>query len=36
MNKAPVVNSQKLKQKKVWVPAYRSHGRLIKGHYILQ
>ena len=36
MNKAPVVNREKHKQKKVWVPTHLSHGRLIKGHYILR
>ena len=34
MKKAPIANSQKHQQKKVWVPAQRSNGRLIKGHYI--
>lgn len=34
MNNAPVVKHQKYRKHKVWVPTHRSHGRLIKGHYV--
>ena len=34
MNNLPVVNSGKNHKKKVWVPAHRSQGRLVKGHYV--
>lgn len=30
----PVAQYKKNHKKKVWVAAHRSHGRLVKGHYI--
>jgi hypothetical protein len=30
----PAVQYKQNQKKKVWVPAHRSHGRLVKGHYI--
>jgi hypothetical protein len=29
-----ITKHQKRHKHKVWVPAHRSHGRLVKGHYI--
>lgn len=29
-----VTKNKQHHKKKVWVPAHRSHGRLVKGHYI--
>ena len=34
MNHAPAVKPQKHRKHKVWVPTHRSHGRLVKGHYV--
>lgn len=34
MNSAPVVKHKPQHKQKAWVPAHRSHGRLVKGHYI--
>ena len=34
MNNAPVVQHQQHRKHKIWVPAHRSHGRLVKGHYV--
>ncbi len=34
MNNPPAVSQQKHHKKKVWVATHRSHGRLIKGHYV--
>lgn len=34
VKKAPVVKYKKHQNKKVWVPAHRANGRLVKGHYI--
>ena len=33
-NNPPVVKAKKLQKKKVWVPAHRTNGRLVKGHYV--
>ncbi|MDB5932078.1 MAG: hypothetical protein JWR60_3785 [Polaromonas sp.] len=34
VHSAPVIKHQQRHKHKVWVPAHRSHGRLVKGHYI--
>lgn len=32
--KPPHVAQRRVKQKKVWVPARRVNGRLVRGHYV--
>lgn len=34
VDNAQVVRTKPHQKKKVWVPAHRSHGRLVKGHYV--
>lgn len=34
VHSAQVTNHKKSHKRKVWVPAHRSHGHLVKGHYI--
>lgn len=33
-NNPPVIKPQKHQKKKVWVPAHRTNGRLVKGRYV--
>lgn len=34
VNSVPVAKHKPYHKQKVWVPAHRFHGRLVKGHYI--
>lgn len=33
-NNPPIIKAKKQQKKKVWVPAHRTNGRLVKGHYV--
>lgn len=34
VNNGQIKKHEQRKKHKVWVPTHRSHGRLVKGHYI--